>query len=97
MTFRTALRATGKPQLRVVDGGRNDLTPEHKEALIEQYKDEVRQLRTGRHTGFYDCALKLFGLGLPDHELDWHLHELERDMGREHKHEAKGAMASIRK
>ena len=97
MTFRTALRATGKPQLRVVDGGRKNLTEDQKSVLIEQYKDEVRRLPEGRHGPFYDCAFKLLGLGLPDHENEWHLLELEQDNGKTGGNWTKDAMVSLQK
>jgi hypothetical protein len=95
---KTMMSADVKPKLLNVDdntiyfeGGGN------KEDRIESILSAVRCLPQDRHSPFYIAAWKLRHLELPDHEIQFHLEQLEADIGKTSEGWAKYAMQSLRR
>lgn len=64
---------------------------------IQQILNKVAMLPEGRYHPFFDAGVQLFYMGLPIYEIENHLKDLEKRIGKEKKRWADGAMKSIKK
>lgn len=63
---------------------------------IQQILNKVAMLPEGRYHPFFDAGVELFYMGLPIYEIENHLKDLEKRIGKEKKRWADGAMKSIK-
>ena len=94
---KTAIQPVEKLQIEYVDSS-SIVVPGgmSKKDRIDKILESVRALPFGRHKPFFYAGVKLRSMGLPDHEIQYHLELLESDIGKQNYRWAKDAMRSLR-
>lgn len=64
---------------------------------IEEIKDKVKRMSEKRHTPFFSTGVQLLKLGLSYSEVEMHLKDIERFIGKEKFHWTRDAMKSYKK